>query len=218
MILRRGAEETVQLHLGVAELEGIWDVPENPRGVVLFAHGSGSSRWSPRNQFVARQLHDAGLGTLLVDLLTPQEDQNSIRRFEIEFLTERLGRITDWLRERIAGTGLGLGYFGASTGAAAALRAAVNQGGSVGAIVSRGGRPDLADDVLPQVESPTLLIVGGNDEPVTSLNIAAYRKLRCPKELAVIPGATHLFEEPGALDEVARRAGDWFRRHLPASP
>jgi len=218
MILRKGSEETVQLHLGVADLEGIADFPENPLGVVLFAHGSGSSRWSPRNQFVAHQLRESGLGTLLVDLLTPQEDQNYIRRFEIEFLTERLGRITGWLRERIAGTGLRIGYFGASTGGAAALRAAADQGGSVGAIVSRGGRPDLVDDVLPEVEAPTLLIVGGNDEPVTSLNIAAYRKLRCPKELAVIPGATHLFEEPGALDEVARRAADWFRRHLPASP
>lgn len=217
MILRKN-EDTVQIHLGVADLEGIWDVPDQPLGVVLFAHGSGSSRWSPRNRFVAHQLRDAGLGSLLVDLLTPQEDQNYMRRFEIEFLTERLGRITDWLRERIAGTGLRIGYFGASTGAAAAFRAAANQGGSVGAIVSRGGRPDLAEDVLPEVEAPTLLISGGNDEPVTSLNIAAYRKLRCPKELAIIPGASHLFEEPGALDEVARRTADWFRRYLPASP
>jgi pimeloyl-ACP methyl ester carboxylesterase len=215
MIQRKGNEETIQLHLGVADLEGISDFPERPLGVVLFAHGSGSSRWSPRNQFVAHQLHEAGLGTLLVDLLTPQEDQNYIRRFEVDFLTERLGRITDWLRERIAGTGLRIGYFGASTGAAAALRAAANQGGTVGAIVSRGGRPDLVEDILPEVEAPTLLIVGGNDEPVTSLNVAAYRKLRCPKELAVIPGASHLFEEPGALDEVARRAAAWFRRHLP---
>jgi pimeloyl-ACP methyl ester carboxylesterase len=217
MIQRKGHEETVQLHLGVADLEGISDIPEDPLGVVLFAHGSGSSRWSPRNQFVAHQLREAGLGTLLVDLLTPQEDQNYIRRFEVDFLTERLGRITDWLRERIAGTGLRIGTFGASTGAAAALRAAANQGGSVGAIVSRGGRPDLAEDILPEVEAPTLLIVGGNDEPVTSLNVAAYQKLRCPKELAVIPGATHLFEEPGALDEVARRAAAWFRRHLPTA-
>ena len=215
MILRRGNDETVQLHLGVADLEGIWDMPANPLGVVLFAHGTGSSRWSPRNQFVAHQLRDAGLGTLLVDLLTPQEDQNYIRRFEIEFLTERLGRITDWLRERLAGTGHRIGYFGASTGAAAALQASVSQGGTIAAIVSRGGRPDLVDDVLPEVEAPTLIIVGGNDEPVTTLNIAAYQKLRCPKELAIIPGASHLFEEPGALDDVARRAGDWFRRFLP---
>jgi dienelactone hydrolase len=165
---------------------------------------------------VAHQLRDAGLGTLLVDLLTPQEDQNYIRRFEIEFLTERLGRITEWLRERIAGTGLRIGYFGASTGAAAALRASVDQGGTVAAVVSRGGRPDLVDDVLPEVEAPTLLLVGGNDEPVTTLNITAYQKLRCPKELAIIPGASHLFEEPGTLDEVARRATEWFRRFLPA--
>jgi putative phosphoribosyl transferase len=215
MIQRKGSEETVQLHLGVAELEGIIDLPERPLGVVLFAHGSGSSRWSPRNQFVAHKLREAGLGTLLVDLLTAQEDQNYSRRFEIPFLTQRLGRITEWLRERIAGTGLRIGYFGASTGAAAALRAAVEHGGTIGAIVSRGGRPDLAEEILPEVEAPTLLIVGGNDEPVTALNVYAYRKLRAPKELAVIPGATHLFEEPGALDEVARRAADWFRRYLP---
>jgi pimeloyl-ACP methyl ester carboxylesterase len=218
MILRTGTEETVQLHLGVADLEAISDLPDHPLGVVLFAHGSGSSRWSPRNQFVAHQLRDAGLGTLLVDLLTPQEDQNYIRRFEIEFLTERLGRITEWLRERVAGTGLRIGYFGASTGAAAALRASVDQGGTVAAIVSRGGRPDLVEDVLPEVEAPTLLIVGGNDEPVTTLNISAYQKLRCPKELAIIPGASHLFEEPGTLDDVARRATEWFRRFLPAPP
>ena len=216
MILRKGTEETVRLHLGVAELEGIIDFPEDPVGMVLFAHGSGSSRWSPRNQFVAHHLRDAGLGTLLVDLMTAQEDQNYSRRFEIPFLTQRRARITDWLRERLSGTGLRIGYFGASTGAAAALRAAVDQGGTVGAIVSRGGRPDLAQDILSEVEAPTLLIVGGNDEPVTSLNIAAYQKLRSRKELAVIPGASHLFEEPGALDQVARRAAEWFRRYLPA--
>jgi pimeloyl-ACP methyl ester carboxylesterase len=218
MILRKGSEETVQLHLGVAELEGILDLPERPIGMVLFAHGSGSSRWSPRNQFVAHHLRGAGLGTLLVDLMTAQEDQNYSRRFEIPFLTQRLGRITDWLRERIAGTALRIGYFGASTGAAAALRASVDQGGNVAAIVSRGGRPDLAEEFLPEVQAPTLLVVGGNDEPVTSLNVAAYQKLRSRKELAVIPGATHLFEEPGALDQVARLASDWFRRYLPDTP
>jgi pimeloyl-ACP methyl ester carboxylesterase len=218
MILRRGSEETVRIQLGAVELEGIIDLPEHPLGMVLFAHGSGSSRWSPRNQFVAHQIHDAGLGTMLVDLMTAQEDQNASRRFEIPFLTQRLGRITDWLRGRLSGTGLRIGYFGASTGAAAALRAAVEQGETVAAIVSRGGRPDLVDDILSDVKAPTMLIVGGNDEPVTSLNVLAYRKLGGRKELAMIPGATHLFEEPGALDQVARLAADWFRRYLPAVP
>jgi len=218
MILRKGSEETVQIHLGAVDLEGIIDLPENPVGMVLFAHGSGSSRWSPRNQFVAHQLHDAGLGTMLVDLMTSQEDQNALRRFEIPFLTQRLGRITDWLHGRISGTNLRIGYFGASTGATAALRAAVEQAETVAAIVCRGGRPDLAEDLLAEVRAPTLLIVGSNDEPVTSLNVAAYRKLVCRKELTVIPGATHLFEEPGALDHVARLAAEWFRRYLPVIP
>jgi putative phosphoribosyl transferase len=218
MILRRGSEETVRIRLGAVELEGLIDLPDEPHGVVLFAHGSGSSRWSPRNQFVAHQLREAGLGTVLVDLMTAQEDQNASRWFEIPFLTQRLARITDWLRARLSGTRLRIGYFGSSTGAAAALQAAIDQGEDVGAIVSRGGRPDLVDDVLQEVPAPTLLIVGGNDEPVTSLNVMAYRKLRSPKELAVIPGATHLFEEPGALDQVARLAADWFRRFLPLTP
>jgi putative phosphoribosyl transferase len=215
MILRKGSEELARVRLGAVELEGVIDLPEDPRGIVLFAHGSGSSRRSPRNQFVAHSLLEAGLGTFLVDLLTAEEDRNYSKRFEIRFLTERLGRITEWLREKIAGMDLRIGYFGASTGAAAALWAAVNEGGSVAAIVSRGGRPDLAEEILPEVEAPTLLIVGGNDEPVTGLNISAYQRLRARKELVVIPGATHLFEEPGALEEVARLAGDWFLRFLP---
>ena len=218
MILRRGSEETVRIQLGAVDLEGLIDLPDHPVGMVLFAHGSGSSRWSPRNQFVAHQLHDAGLGTMLVDLMTDQEEQNASRSFEIPFLTQRLGRLTDWLRGRLSGTGLRIGYFGASTGAAAAFRAAVDQGDTVAAIVSRGGRPDLAEDILPEVKPPTLLIVGGHDEPVTSLNVMAYRKLTGRKELAVIPGAGHLFEEPGALDQVSRLAADWFRRYLPAVP
>jgi pimeloyl-ACP methyl ester carboxylesterase len=215
VILRKGAEEEVLIRLGTATLPGIVDIPEDAAGIVLFAHGSGSSRWSPRNQFVARKLQEARLGTMLVDLMTGDEDQRYSRRFDIPFLAERLSRITEWLRERIVGTSLRMGYFGASTGAAAALRAAVGESGSVAAIVSRGGRPDLADEVLPEVEAPTLFIVGGNDEPVLSLNVAAYQRLRCSKELSVISSATHLFEEPGALDEVARRAADWFRRFLP---
>jgi pimeloyl-ACP methyl ester carboxylesterase len=217
MILRKGSGETVRVRLGPVQLEGVVELPEDPLGVVLFAHGSGSSRRSPRNQFVAHQLQDAGLGTLLVDLLTEEEDTRYSRRFEISFLAERLAGITRWMRDRLAGTDLRIGYFGASTGAAAALRASVEQGGTVAAIVSRGGRPDLVSDVLPEIEAPTLLIVGADDEPVTSLNIEAYRQLRGTRELSIIPGATHLFEEPGALEQVALRSADWFRRFLPAS-
>src|SRR5688572_8801228 len=216
--MTKTTEELVRIRLDDAALEGVLDFPQSPKGMVLFAHGSGSSRSSPRNQFVAHRLQGSSLGTLLVDLLTAEEDQDPTRRFDIGFLTDRLGRITEWLASRIAGPGLRIGYFGASTGAAAALRAAADLGGIIGAIVSRGGRPDLAADVLPEVEAPTLLIVGGNDEPVTSWNIAAYRRLRATKELVVMPGATHLFEEPGALEEVARLAADWFGRFLPADP
>ncbi len=218
MILHKGTVEEVQVRSGSAALPGILDLPEDAAGIVVFSHGSGSGRRSPRNQHVARSLQQASLGTLLVDLLTEEEDQRYSRRFDIALLSERLGGVTEWLRERIAGTPLRMGYFGASTGAAAALRAAAFQGGSVAAVVSRGGRPDLVEDLLPEVEAPTLFIVGGNDEPVASLNVAAYRRLRCPKELSVVPGATHLFEEPGALDEVARRAAAWFRRYLPDRP
>jgi dienelactone hydrolase len=218
MISPKVSEETVRIRLGATELEGMLDLPEQPLGVVLFAHGSGSSRLSPRNLFVARRLQSAGLGTLLVDLLTAEEDRNYSRRFEVPFLAERLAQITDWLRGRIAGTPLRIGTFGASTGAAAALRAAAEHEGTVAAVVSRGGRPDLAEEALDKVTVPTLLIVGGNDEPVTSLNIRAYHRLSTAKELVVIPGASHLFEEPGALEEVGRRATEWFRRFLPTSP
>ena len=214
----RSMEELVHIHLGDAELEGNLELPTSPQGVVLFAHGSGSSRRSPRNRFVANRLKGSNLGTLLVDLLTAEEDQDPARRFDIGFLTDRLVQITQWLAKRLAGTGLRIGYFGASTGAAAALRAAADLGGVVAAVVSRGGRPDLADDILPEVEAPTMLIVGGNDEPVTTWNIASYQKLRAKKELVVMPGATHLFEEPGALEEVARLAADWFGRFLASSP
>ena len=215
MIWKKGSEKLVRVILGTAQLEGVIDLPGEPKGIVLFAHGSGSSRLSPRNQFVAHFLREQGLGTFLTDLLTVEEDRDGERRFEIPFLTERLGRITDWLRERTSGMGLRIGYFGASTGAAAALRAAAEQGEAIGAVVSRGGRPDLAEEVLPKVKAPTLLIVGGNDEPVTGLNISAYSRLHEPKELVVIPGATHLFEEPGALEQVARLAAEWFLKFLP---
>jgi len=213
MILRRN-EEPFLVRVGNADLSGTLEIPENPKGLVLFAHGSGSSRFSPRNQAVARHLQEAGLGTCLVDLLTTEEDRDYLRRFDIEFLSGRLAEITRWLRPKTSGQGLRLGYFGASTGAAAALRAAAEEGGTVAAMVSRGGRPDLAWGILRNVEAPTLLIVGGRDALVLELNRQAYETLRAPKDLAVIPGATHLFEEPGALDEVARLAAGWFLEHL----
>ncbi|HEU4752770.1 MAG TPA: alpha/beta fold hydrolase, partial [Armatimonadota bacterium] len=186
---------------------------------VLFAHGSGSSRHSPRNQFVARELNRAGLGTLLMDLLTPEEEAVDLRtrhlRFDIGFLADRLGEATEWLERYEATQGLPIGYFGASTGAGAALVAAAQHPERVEAVVSRGGRPDLAGPALPGVQAPTLLIVGGADYPVIEMNRAALAHLRVPeKELRIVPGATHLFEELGALEEVARMAVEWFTRYL----
>ena len=181
-------------------------IPSKARGVVLFAHGSGSSRHSPRNNFVAQSLQSAGIGTLLMDLLTRREDAVYETRFDIDLLTWRLERATQWLMEQPQSKSLDIGYFGASTGAAAALNAAATLGTSIGAVVSRGGRPDLAMSALPQVQSPTLLIVGGLDDVVIELNRQAYEQLKAKKHLAVVPGATHLFEEPGALQEVARLA------------
>jgi predicted alpha/beta-hydrolase family hydrolase len=187
-------------------------------GVVLFAHGSGSSRHSPRNQFVARTIREAGTGTLLFDLLTKEEEAEDARdghlRFDIGFLAGRLRDATKWLANRAEAKRLGLGYFGSSTGGAAALMAAAELGNVIDAVVSRGGRPDLARDALPQVQAPTLLIVGERDDVVLELNETACRELRCEKELQIVPRATHLFEEPGALEEVARLAAQWFRRHL----
>jgi putative phosphoribosyl transferase len=181
---------------------------------VLFAHGSGSGRHSPRNQFVARALHPAGQGTLLIDLLEEEEAEDRDNVFDIGLLAGRLGSAADWLALEAATKNLPLGLFGASTGAAAALVAAANRPDQVRAVVSRGGRPDLAWNELPAVRAPTLLIVGGFDHGVIELNERALARLRCPKEMVVIPGATHLFPEPGALEEVARLAGDWFNRHL----
>jgi putative phosphoribosyl transferase len=181
---------------------------------VVFAHGSGSGRFSPRNQFVAEILQTQGLGTLLLDLLDQEEAEDRRKVFDIELLASRLQSAADWLRDEPETHHLRLGFFGASTGAAAALVAAARYPTSVGAVVSRGGRPDLAWEDLPAVLAPTLLIVGGNDEDVLQLNEQALHRLRCPKELVVIPGATHLFPEPGALEEVARLAQDWFGRHL----
>ena len=199
-------------------LEGDLELPANLRGVVLFAHGSGSSRHSPRNRYVASILRRSGLGTLLVDLLTAEEERDgqvSARlRFDIELLAARLARVTDWFLSRPGSVGLPIGYFGASTGAAAALVAAARQGQRVSAIVSRGGRPDLAGPALMRVRAATLLLVGGADTEVLALNRNAYQKLPAEKRLDIIPGATHLFEEPGALEQVASLATGWFEAQL----
>lgn len=200
-------------------LEGDLGVPSGPLGVVLFAHGSGSGRFSPRNQFVAAKLRgDWGLATLLIDLLTREEeavdDVSGRLRFDLPFLAERLLAATDWLARDEETSGLPLGYFGASTGGGAALIAAAERPASVSAIVSRGGRPDLAGPFLHRVKAPTLLIVGGEDRVVVGLNQQAFAHLHAEKRLEIVPGATHLFEEPGALEIVADLAGDWFRRHL----
>ena len=196
------------------QLEGMLVIPYRAKGVVLFAHGSGSSRHSPRNNFVAEALHEAGFGTLLMDLLTRQEDLAYENRFDIDLLVWRLERATQWLMEQPEAQALDIGYFGASTGAAAALSAAATFGPTIGAVVSRGGRPDLAMAALSRVQSPTLLIVGGLDDVVIKLNRRAYEELNTEKHLAIVPGATHLFGEPGTLQEVARLAGQWFTRHL----
>jgi putative phosphoribosyl transferase len=199
-------------------LEGALLIPADCSGIVLFAHGSGSSRHSPRNNFVAQMLQGAELGTLLLDLLTREEDASYANRFDIDLLTWRLERATQWVMEQPRSKSLDIGYFGASTGAAAALQAAATFGNSIGAVVSRGGRPDLAMAALPNVESPTLLIVGGLDYEVLELNRRVYQKLKTEKHLEIVPGATHLFEEPGTLQEVARLAAQWFNRHLGRKP
>lgn len=210
---RNKSQQLVHIPANSVTLEGVLAVPKGALGVVVFAHGSGSSRLSPRNNFVAQVLHRAGMGTLLFDLLTEEEDTLYENRFNIPLLTERLKAATLWLKNQPQTKKLNLGYFGASTGAAAALEAAADLK-KVGAIVSRGGRPDLVPEALKQVQAPTLLIVGGNDEAVFELNQKAYKLIKAKKSLKVIPGATHLFEEPGALEEVARLAAEWFKRHL----
>jgi pimeloyl-ACP methyl ester carboxylesterase len=209
---------SVRIPADGAELAGDLVVPAGALALVIFAHGSGSSRFSPRNRFVAGVLNQAGLATLLFDLLTAAEedlDRYSGRyRFDIPLLATRLEAATVWAKTVPELAGLRVGYFGASTGAAAALIAAANRPAEVGAIVSRGGRPDLAADYLDRVQAPTLLIVGGNDWPVLDLNRRALEKLRCEARLEVVPGAGHLFEEPGALERVAELARDWFKLHL----
>jgi putative phosphoribosyl transferase len=207
-------DEDVVVQTGAVRLVGHFTVPEVCSGLVVFAHGSGSSRHSPRNRFVAGALNSAGLGTLLFDLLTSDEEMDRRAVFDIELLADRLGSVTDWLEAQPEAKGLCIGYFGASTGAGAALWAAAGPGSSVAAVVSRGGRPDLAGPKLGQVRAPTLLVVGGRDEVVLELNRRAQKQLDCESQLAVVPGATHLFEEPGALEEVSRLAGDWFLSHL----
>jgi len=208
----------VQIPAGRAVLSGNLTIPENAMALVLFAHGSGSSRHSPRNQFVARTLNRARLATLLFDLLTPEEEaQDSYtreHRFNIDLLAERLVHATKWVRRQEEMRDLGIGYFGSSTGGAAALVAAAELPQDAGAVVSRGGRPDLAGHALPRVQASTLLIVGGNDDIVIRLNEMARDRIRCEVKLEIIPSATHLFEEPGALKQVAKLASDWFSLHL----
>ncbi|MBE3558360.1 MAG: dienelactone hydrolase family protein [Ktedonobacteraceae bacterium] len=213
--------ETCQITVSpTVTLEGNLDIPERAQGIVLFVHGSGSSRFSPRNQYVARVLQQAGIATLLIDLLTAQEEEedrySGHLRFNIELLSERVAGATEWLAKQSQTGRLKIGYFGASTGAAAALVAAATYPQLIGAVVSRGGRPDLARAALPRVQAPTLLIVGSHDTPVIPLNQQALALLSCVKRLELVEGATHLFEEPGALEQVARLATEWFKRYLAA--
>ena len=209
-----GTQEVQIPAVGPARLDGNLDLPAGASGLVLFAHGSGSSRLSPRNVYVAQHLRTEGLGTLLFDLLTEAEAADRANVFNIDLLTQRLLLASDWLRAQDLPGPLRLGYFGASTGAAAALQAAALRPGEVGAVVSRGGRPDLAESYLDRVTAPTLLIVGGSDPLVLQLNEAAYALLQTEKELVVVPGARHLFEEPGALEQVSALASAWFVRHF----
>ena len=211
----------VRIEAGREVLFGNLNILENATTLVLFAHGSGSSRHSPRNQFVARTLNNAGLATLLFDLLTQQEEAIDMRtrehRFNIALLAERLVHATKWAKQQEQTRDLRAGYFGSSTGGAAALVAAAELPQDVGAVVSRGGRPDLAGEALPKVQAPTLLIVGGNDDVVIELNEQARDQMRCEVKLEIVPGATHLFEEPGALEQVAKLASDWFLLHAAGS-
>jgi putative phosphoribosyl transferase len=206
----------LKVEVGALRLPGYLRLPESPEGLVLFAHGSGSSRNSPRNNAVAQALQRDGFASLLFDLLSSREELDRRNVFDIPLLADRLLLATEWVREQERLASLPVGYFGASTGSAAALIAAARAGEGISAVVSRGGRPDLAGNVLASVTAPTLLIVGGNDQQVLTLNRAALTELRCEKELAIVPGATHLFEEPGTLESVMELASDWFRQHFAA--
>jgi len=199
---------------GGPSLEGVLGLPAQALGMVVFAHGSGSGRFSPRNNFVARHLQQGRLATLLIDLLTPDEAEDRRKVFDIDLLADRVLLAKAWLEQDTRTKGLGIGYFGASTGAGAALQAAARDPSSIWAVVSRGGRPDLATPYLPSVTAPTLLIVGGDDGPVIEMNREAYRLLACPKRLVIVPGASHLFEEAGTLEEVAEHALIWFQQHF----
>ncbi len=212
--LQRNPESRVIIKIGELRLEGILSMPKGVNSVVLFAHGSGSSRFSPRNNYVAQVLQRADLGTLLFDLLTEDEDRIYENRFNIHLLAQRLLGATQWVKRHSEAKGTRIGYFGASTGAAAALQAAAEIGPDIGAVVSRGGRPDLAEPYLSRVRSPTLLIVGEKDEVVIKLNQEAFRAIRAGKDLAIVPGATHLFEEAGTLEKVAQLATNWFMKYL----
>jgi dienelactone hydrolase len=213
-MLSERSSQLVHIPADSVTLEGALDLPRDAQALVIFAHGSGSSRHSKRNKYVAQVLCEAGLGTLLFDLLTREEDTIYENRFNIPLLAKRLTAATRWIKEQPQTKKLKIGYFGASTGAAAALLAAAEPSSEAGAIVSRGGRPDLAEKALKLVRAPTLLIVGGDDYIVIQLNQQAYNFIRPEKELRIIPGASHLFEEPGALEEVARIAAEWFKKHL----
>jgi putative phosphoribosyl transferase len=210
-------ECSIAIEVPSASLEGSLCIPEGSKGIVIFAHGSGSSRLSPRNVYVSQVLQGRGTGTLLFDLLTQEEERIDDRtgrlRFDIGFLAKRLIEVTDWLVKYLKGSWK-LGYFGASTGAAAAIAAAAQRPRLISAVVSRGGRPDLADEALPRLRAPILLLVGGADRAVIEMNSEAEKKINAEKSLVIIPGATHLFDEPGTLEEVARLAADWFTRHF----
>jgi putative phosphoribosyl transferase len=217
-IAEQVVEREAEIPSGTRQVRGILALPAACTAVIVFAHGSGSGRFSPRNQYVARVLQQAHLATLLVDLLEDDEAEDRSLVFDIGLLADRLESATVWLQGQPETRSLHVGYFGASTGAGAALLAASRGSVRVGAIVSRGGRPDLAREALHRVTAPTLLIVGGDDEVVLELNREAYSELRCPRQLDVVPGATHLFSEPGALEEVARLAEEWFLHHLVQTP
>lgn len=213
-MINTGSEQHVRVPAGSVALDGDLILPQAAKAAVIFAHGSGSSRQSPRNRYVAGVLNNAKISTLLFDLLTREEDMVYENRFNIDLLTERLTAVTLWLRDLPQATNLRLGYFGASTGTASALRAAADLGPVISAVVSRGGRPDLAERALARIQAPVLLIVGGNDPRVIELNQRAYGRIVAEKRLELVPGATHLFEEAGTLEAAARLATAWFERHL----
>ncbi len=212
------APQEVTIRSGRVSLKGHLGIPVSPLGKVVFAHGSGSGRFSPRNNFVARFLQQGRVATLLIDLLIPDEAEDRRKVFDIDLLADRVLLAKAWLEQDDRTQGLGIGYFGASTGAGAALQAAAHDPSSIQGIVSRGGRPDLAEAYLPSISAPTMLIVGGDDEPVIEINRAAYRLLSSPKRLVIVPGATHLFAQPGTLEEVAEHALAWFQQHVYPTP